>query len=501
MVTPAYDLISMADIARLAGQSRATVGNWKARNPDDFPPERGRSARGPLYDRTEVTEWLSETQRLDKRPPEVVAMWRLADDLRDGMRPDDAMQFALVLLAVMATAPKAWRAIEGSRADRLDETLRSTVQSLFPFAEELLPRGALPHASVTRAVHTLASVDPSTVPAMTDALLEQAAQTLAHRGGEFLTPASVRRIVVGLTDPKGTIYNPATGAGQLMADVAKASPVVSSVVGEEINSQIWAMAQLYLAIQGITADVALGDVFTADAFPDLRADRVVAVPPWGTKVAALEHLRDDPRWVYGEPSPIDNNAAWIQHCLYHLADHGRAVLVLPSAVQFESGRSGRIRQRIVKAGLLDAVIALPLGLFPGSGVAASILVFAKGRPTVDGRPAPTLMIDLSDVAQEQGTRVVRLSASTIDTVASQYREWAEHGALPTIENAAVASFDELAANDFVIAPARYLALPQPSVTLNEAIKRRSELAANFTRLLQASEAADDHLAKIMEGRR
>ncbi len=77
----------MADIARLAGQSRATVGNWKSRNPEDFPPERGRGLRGPLYDRAEVTAWLESTNRLDKRSPEVTAVWHLADQLRGDMRP------------------------------------------------------------------------------------------------------------------------------------------------------------------------------------------------------------------------------------------------------------------------------------------------------------------------------------------------------------------------------------------------------------------------------
>src|SRR3954468_22036647 len=96
------DLISMADIARLAGQSRATVGNWKARNPKDFPPERGRGSRGPLYDRAEVTAWLESTKRLDVRPPEVATMWQLADQLRDGLRTEDAMPLLLVLLAVMS---------------------------------------------------------------------------------------------------------------------------------------------------------------------------------------------------------------------------------------------------------------------------------------------------------------------------------------------------------------------------------------------------------------
>lgn len=261
------------------------------------------------------------------------------------------------------------------------------------------------------------------------------------------------------------------------------------------------MAQLNLAIHGVCAEVARGDVFTADAFPDLRADRVVAVPPWGQKLTILDRLHDDPRWIFGEPGPSDGNAAWIQHCLHHLADGGRAVLVLPNGVLFEGGRSGRMRQRMVKAGLLDAVIALPLGVFPGVGVAGSILVFAKGRPSVHGKPAPTLMIDVSEMPHDPGTRSPRLDDATIDWVVSQYRDWSEQKEFPSAESAAVASFEELAVNDFVLAPARYLALSKPSVTLNEAIRRRTELASNFKRLVQESADADKQLAEILDVRR
>jgi type I restriction-modification system DNA methylase subunit len=495
-----YDLISMADIARLAGQSRATVGNWKGRNPDDFPAERGRGPRGPLYDRIEVTEWLTATGRLDQRPPEVVAVWALADELRGPMTIEDAMQLSLVLLAVMATSPNEWQSIRRSRADRLDTTLRSAVQSLFPYAVDLLPRGALPHTSVARAVETLSTTDASTVAAMTDALIEQAAHSLGYRGGEYLTPETVRRLMVALAAPSGIVYNPASGIGQLMADVAMTSPTITSITGQEINQRVWAMAQLNLAIHGVSGDVALGDVFAADAYSDLRADCVVAVPPWNQKLAVLEKLHDDPRWVFGEPGSNDGNTAWIQHCLYHLADGGRAVLVLPNGALFESGRSGRMRQRIVKAGLLDAVISLPAGLFPTTGIPCSILIFVKGRPTEHGRPAPTLMVDVSEASDDHSARARVLPEFLVESVARQYRDW-RNGRYPSTENAAVASFEELALNDFVIAPSRYLALSQPSITLNEAVRRRSELANNFSRLVQASKDADDELAQILEVRR
>ena len=250
-----------------------------------------------------------------------------------------------------------------------------------------MPSGKLPVQSVAHAIATLSSLDRSRVGAMADALLEQAAKALGHRGGEFLSPPSVRRLVISIAEPTGTVYNPATGVGQLMIDAATnttSKPV--HLVGQEINRRTWAMAQLNLAIHDVEADVALGDVFGDDHFPQLRADRVISVPPWGQKLPLADVLTDDPRWVWGEPGPNDGNAAWVQHCLSHLADDGRAVLVLPNGVLFESGRAGRIRQRIVKAGLLDAVLALPPGLFAWTAPAVRRARLHQ-RPAERGRQA------------------------------------------------------------------------------------------------------------------
>lgn len=499
--TPA-DLISMADIARLAGQSRATVGNWKARNPEDFPRERGRGTRGPLYDRADVVAWLEATDRLDNRPPEVTSVWNLAAGFRGEMSTEDAMPLLLVLLAVMAKAPSSeWQQLVRAEGADLGHKFRATTLSLFPFAADLLPGSELATRSIARAISTLSSLDRPRLAVMADALLEQAANAIGHRGGEFLSPPSVRKLIVAVAQPAGTVYNPATGAGQLMVDAATDDAShVDQLVGQEINARIWAMSQLNLAIHGIAADVALGDVFGEDRFPELRADRVVAVPPWNQRLPIAEHLVDDPRWIWGEPSANDGNAAWTQHCLAHLADGGRAVILLPNGALFEGGRAGRIRQRIVKAGLLDAVFALPSGLFAWTGVPCAVLVFVKGRANVDGKPAPTLMVDLTESGEARRGRTTALADDLIDDVETLYRGWVD-SRHPSATYAAVASFDDLAANEFVIDPGRYLPLQDVVPDIAKAKRRRAELVDQLAALTKSSRDADAHLQAILEARR
>jgi len=502
MVQPQFDLISMADIARLAGQSRATVGNWKARNPDDFPPERGRGSRGPLYDRVEVTDWLEATNRLDKRSAETTTVWRLVDELRAGVAAEDAIPLLLLLLATMSKAPASeWRRLTGVPTREVERTLRATADALFPFADEVMPPGKLPAEPVARAIATLSSLDASRLGVIADALLEQAAKAQGLQGVEFLTPPSVRRLVVALAEPTGTVYNPATGVGQLIVDAAgSATSTRVHFVGQEINQRIWATAQFNLALHDVAADIALGDVFTEDHFPQLRADRVISVPPWGLRLSFADALSGDPRWVWGEPGPNGGNAAWVQHCLSRLADDGRAVIVLPNGALFEGGRAGRIRQRIVKAGLLDAVFALPPGLFYSTSIPCAVLVFTKGRANVDGKPAPTLMVDLTEPASEEGGRSGALDSNLIDEAAELYRRWT-NGQPPTAHYAAVAEFDDLAGNDFVIDPGRYLSLAPAAPDLGRAADARSQLVERLEALTRASRDADATLQTILGTRR
>jgi type I restriction enzyme M protein len=163
---------------------------------------------------------------------------------------------------------------------------------------------------------------------------------------------------------------------------------------------------------------------------------------------------------------------------------------------FEEGRAGRVRQRIIKAGLLDAVIALPAGLFaPWTAIPAAILVFSKRSAGRSAQPA-SLMIDLSESGERQGRQTKVLPDDLIDAVAHTYRRWTA-GEPPDMENAAVAGFDDIAANGFVIVPARYMPVSHDAPNVDEARRRKREVLRRLETLSAASREADEHLSKLL----
>lgn len=372
MAEPEPVLISMADIARITGQSRATVGNWKSRN-SDFPPASSRGPRGPLYDPTEIFKWLDSTGRLDKLDawraeqdalqPVRVALPLLIDLTKEGMSHEDAVALLLLLAAVRSRqGDHYWNTLCEADPSDLDGLLRSAVLSAsYSMSGAEMLKDELPAEALARTVEALSPLDRSMVRRAVDWLLEyQVTFKFSPMGLNMLPPSSLRRLMIAIAQPRGSVYDAASGTGQLLVDAALAgNSTVARLFGSEESYSLCLMAMLNLEIHELSANLYWDDPFENHYFADERADCVIAAPPWNTKFPTGDRMSGDPRWVWGEPGPNDKDAAWIQHCLYHLADGGRAVILLPNSVLFEGGRFGRIRQRIIKAGLLDAVIALP----------------------------------------------------------------------------------------------------------------------------------------------
>ena len=256
--------------------------------------------------------------------------------------------------------------------------------------------------------------------------------------GAFYTPRSVVRTLVEMLEPyKGRVYDPAAGSGGMFvqsAEFVKAhggKRTDISVYGQEFTDTTWKLAKMNLALRGIEADMGThsADSFTEDLHPDLRADYVIANPPFNVSDWWDAKLADDPRWKYGTPPKGNANFAWVQHFIYHLAPNGTAGFVLANgSLSSKSGGEGEIRRKLVEAGLVDCIVAMPDKLFFNTGIPVSLWFVSKGR---DGnghraRSGEVLFIDARKLGDMESRRLRVLSDGDIAQIADTYHEWRNH---------------------------------------------------------------------------
>ena len=230
--------------------------------------------------------------------------------------------------------------------------------------------------------------------------LEQFALAEGRKGGEFYTPRSVVRLLVEMLEPfQGRVYDPCCGSsGMFVQSVEFISAHASgngnggrargdiSIYGQESNYTTWRMARMNLAIRGIEGQIEHGDSFHNDRHPDLKADYILANPPFNVSDWGGERLRDDKRWQYGVPPVRNANYAWVQHFLYHLAPRGTAGFVLANgSMSSNQSGEGQIRKSLIEADLVDCIVALPGQLFRSTQIPACLWFIARDRR---GQPSP-----------------------------------------------------------------------------------------------------------------
>jgi len=266
--------------------------------------------------------------------------------------------------------------------------------------------------------------------------LSKFASAEGKKGGEFYTPRSVVRLLVAMLQPfNGRVYDPCCGSsGMFVQSIdfidahasgngngGKARDKIS-IYGQESNYTTWRLAKMNLAIRGIDAQIAHGDSFHNDRHPDLRADYILANPPFNVSDWGGERLREDRRWKYGIPPKGNANFAWVQHILHHLAPRGMAGFVLANG-SMSSGQRGEsaIRRELVENDLVDCMVALPSQLFYSTQIPACLWFLARGRK----RLGEVLFIDASKMGRMvEGSRTQRkLTDEEIARIAETYHAW------------------------------------------------------------------------------
>jgi type I restriction enzyme M protein len=288
--------------------------------------------------------------------------------------------------------------------------------------------------------------------------------------GAFYTPRSVVKTLVEMLEPyKGRVFDPACGSGGMFVESAKFVQAHEgnrsdiSVYGQEFTDATWKLAKMNLALRGIEADLGerSADSFAQDLHPDLRADFVLANPPFNVSDWWDPKLADDPRWKYGTPPQGNANFAWVQHFIYHLSPRGTAGFVLANgSLSSKSSGEGEIRERLVQADLVDCIVAMPDKLFFNTGIPVSLWFVSKDRHGNGHRKrqGEVLFVD----ARKLGTMVTRrlreLSDADIAQISDTYHSWRNHdGGYQDVPGfARAASLDEIKMNGFVLSPGRYV---------------------------------------------
>ncbi|NTW62256.1 SAM-dependent methyltransferase, partial [Candidatus Saccharibacteria bacterium] len=329
------------------------------------------------------------------------------------------------------------------------------------------------------------------------------------RGGQFYTPRSIVRLLVEMLAPQpgSRIYDPCCGSGGMFVQSEKFIEERKgrigdiAVYGQESNQTTWRLAKMNMAIRGIGADIKYGDTLHNDQLPDLKADYVIANPPFNISDWGGESLRNDVRWKYGTPPTGNANFAWVQHFIHHLAPNGTAGFVLANgSMSSQSSGEGDIRKNLVQADLVDCIVTLPSQLFFNTGIPACLWFISRDRKNRSGE---TLFIDGRNLGKMINRRNRELTDEDIAKVADTYHLFTNRDQL-TYEDipgfCKVTTIDEIAEHDYALTPGRYVgseAVEDDDEVFEEKMKRlTTELDEQFTKNYELEKRIKENLEKV-----
>ena len=367
----------------------------------------------------------------------------------------------------------------GQRIDRaLEEIEQDNPEQLRGVLPRIYARAPIAAAKLGALVSTIAKIgfgeDPERARDLLGRTYEYFIKSFAraegHRGGEFYTPASVTRLLVEMLEPyEGRVLDPACGSGGLFTQSAQfvqahgGRPRQISILGQENNQATWRICRMNLAIHGISGDVRLGDSLLDDKFAGMRADYVMANPPFNMKKWGSASVAKDARWEYGYPPDGNAYYAWIQTFIHHLAPNGRAGFVMANgSLTSNTNGEGKIREQLVRADLVDCVVALPGQLFFTTGIPVCLWFIDRDKASSGERDrrGETLFIDARRMGQKISRTQIELADEEIDSIVSAYHAWRgqpeadEYADRPGFCKAS--TIEEIGKAGFALTPGRYV---------------------------------------------
>lgn len=293
------------------------------------------------------------------------------------------------------------------------------------------------------------------------------------RGGEFYTPKSIVSLIVEMLQPyQGRVYDPCCGSGGFFVQserfVEEHGGKVGqiSIYGQEANPTTWRLASMNMAIRGLDFDFGKepASTYTRAQHPDLRADFIMANPPFNMKAWKDGVKDDDVRWKYGVPPDGNANFAWLQHMVHHLAPHGSMALLLANgSMSSSTNNEGEIRKAIVEADLVECMVALPGQLFTNTQIPACIWFLTKskaargaGHTAWKDRQGQTLFIDARNLGYMKDRVLRDFKPEDVARVAHTFHAWKRGEAVDEPGYAKAATLAEIRAHEHVLTPGRYV---------------------------------------------
>ena len=321
-------------------------------------------------------------------------------------------------------------------------------------------------------------------------------------GGEFYTPSSVVRTLVEILKPYENcrVYDPACGSGGMFVQSAKfieahnGNRSAISVYGQEANADTWKMAKMNMAIRGIDADFGpyQADTFTKDLHPTLKADFILANPPFNYHPWNQEKLLSDGRWKYGVPPASNANYAWIQHMIYHLSPNGKIGLVLANgALSSQTGGEGEIRKNIILDDIVEGIVALPTQLFYSVTIPVTLWFISKNK----SQKGKTLFVDARKMGHMVDRKHRDFTDEDIQKLADTFTQF-QNGTLEEVKGfCAIADTQEIEKQDFILTPGRYVGIEEVEDDGEPFEEKMTRLTSELSDMFEKSHQLEDEIRK------
>lgn len=319
-------------------------------------------------------------------------------------------------------------------------------------------------------------------------------------GGEYYTPSSIVKTLVEILKPFDNcrVYDPCCGSGGMFVQSAKFINAHSynrnsvSVFGQEANADTWKMAKINMAIRGIDANFGSNqaDTFTNDLHPQLKADFILANPPFNYHPWHQEQLLEDVRWKYGVPPAGNANYAWIQHMIHHLAPNGKIGLVLANgALSTQSSGEGEIRKRIIEDDLIEGIVALPTQLFYSVTIPVTLWFITKGKK----QPGKTLFIDARKMGHMVDRKHRDFSDEDIKKLADTFEAF-QNGTLDDVKGfCSIATIQDIAKQDYILTPGRYVGIEEGPIDDEPFEEKMTRLTSELSDMFEKSHALENEI--------